>query len=49
MKIGKNLNFDGYVAFLCKKAGTELVLLARLSKFMSLKQKQIVMKIFVES
>ena len=41
MKIGKNLNFDGYVAFLCKKAGTELVLLARLSKFMSLKQSKL--------
>ena len=44
-----NLNFDDHVISLCKKAGRKLALLARLSKFMSFKQKRILMKIFFES
>ena len=49
MEIGRNLNFDDHVISLCKKAVRELAVLARLSKFMSFKQKRILMKTFVES
>ena len=34
---------------ICKKAGRKLAVMARLSKFMSFKQKRILMKTFVES
>ena len=49
IEIGKNLNFDDHVISLCKKVGRKLAVLARLSKFMSFKQKRILMKTFVES
>ena len=49
MEIGRNLNFDGHVFSLRQKAGRKLVVLARLSKFTSFKQKRILMKTFVES
>ena len=49
MEISRNRNFDDHVISLCKKTGRKLAVLARLSKFMSLKQKQILMKTFVES
>ena len=49
MEIGRNLNFDGHVFSLRHKAGRKLVVLARLSKFTSFKQKRILMKTFVES
>ena len=49
MKLGRNLDFDNYVFSLCKKAGRKLALLERSSKFMIFKQKQILMKSFVES
>ena len=49
IEIGINLNFDDHVISLCKKAGTKLAVLARLSKLMSLKKKRILMKTFVES
>ena len=49
IEIGRNLNFDDHVISLCEKAGRKLVVLARLSKFMSFKQKRILMKTFVES
>ena len=49
MEIGRNLNFDDHLISLCKKAGRKLAVLARLSKFMSFRQKRILMKIFVES
>ena len=39
MKRGRNLNFDDHMISLCKKAGRKLAVLARLSKFMSFKQK----------
>ena len=45
----RSLNFDDHVISLCKKAGKELAVLARLSKFMSFNHKQILMKTFVES
>ena len=48
-EIGRNLNFDDHVISLCKRAGRKLAVLARLSKFMSFKQKRILMKTFVES
>ena len=38
IEIRKNLNFDDHVIPLCKKAGIKLAVLARLSKFMSLKK-----------
>ena len=49
IEIGRNLNFDDHVVSLCKKAGRKLAVLARLSKFMSFKQKRILMTISVES
>ena len=49
MEIGKNHNFDNYVIPLCKKAERKLAVFARLPKFMSLKQKRILMKTFAES
>ena len=49
METGRNLNFDGHVISPCKKVGRKLAMLARLSKFMSFKQKRILMKTFVES
>ena len=49
IEIGRNLNFDDHVISLCKKMGRKLAVLARLSKFMSFKQKGILMKTFVES
>ena len=49
IEIGRSLNFDDYVISLCKKAGRKLAVLARLSKFMSFKQKRILMKTFVGS
>ena len=49
IEIGINLNFDDHVISLCKKAGTKLAVLARLSKLMSFKKKRILMKTFVES
>ena len=49
MEIRRNLNFEDHVISPCKKAGRKLVVLARLSKFMSFKQKRMLMKTFVES
>ena len=49
IEIGRNLNFDNHVVSLCKKAGRKLAVLARLFKFMSFKQKRILMKAFFES
>ena len=49
IEIEKNLNFDDHVFSLWKRARRKLAVLAKLSKFMSFKQKQILMKTFVES
>ena len=49
MEIEQNLNFDDHVFSLWKKARRKLAVLAKLSKFTSFKQKQILMKTFVES
>ena len=46
IEIERNINFDDHMISLCKKAGRKLEMLARLSKFMSFKQKRILMKKF---
>ena len=43
------LNFDGYLILLCKKAGTKLSALVRLANFLSLEQRKLLMKSFIES
>ena len=48
VEIDSNLNFDLYVSSLCKKTGKKLPVLARLSNFMSLNQRQTLMKMFIE-
>ena len=40
IEIEKNLNFDDHVISLCKRAGRKLAVLARLSKFMSLRKSE---------
>ena len=45
----RNLNFNEYVSSLCKKVGKKLSLLARLSNVMSIKQRRVLMKSFIES
>ena len=47
--IGRNLDLDDYMTLLWRKAGRKLAVFERLEKFKSLKQKQILMKTFVES
>ena len=47
--IDRNLNFNEYVSSLCTKAGKKLSALARLSHFLSLKQRRILMKSFIEA
>ena len=45
----RNLNFNEQVSSLCRKAGNKLSVLARLSNFMSFKQRRILLKTFIES
>ena len=49
VEINSRLNFNLYVSSLCEKAGKMLSVLARLSSFISLNQRQILMKTFIES
>ena len=49
LKIDHQLNFDGYLISLCKKAGKKLSALARLENFLSLEQRKLLMKSFIES
>ena len=49
MELRRNLNFDDHVISLCKKAQRKLAVLATLFRFMSFKQKRILLKAFVES
>ena len=42
------LDFDLYVLSLCKKLGKRLSILARLTNFMSLNQRQTLMKAFIK-
>ena len=48
MQIDWNLNFNEYVP-LCKKAGKKLLVLSRLSHFISIKQRRVLIKSFIES
>ena len=41
IEIGRNLNFDDYASSLCRRSKIKLAVIARLSKFMSLKRKWI--------
>ena len=49
LDIDRNLNFNEHVSSLCRKAGNKLSVLARLSNFMSFKQRRILLKTFIES
>ena len=44
-----DLSFDGYVSSLCRKTGKKLSALARLSHYMSLKPRRLLMKSFTEA
>ena len=47
--IGRDLRFDGYVSSLRRKAGKKLSALTRLSHYMNLKQRSVLMKFFIEA
>ena len=47
--IDRDLRFDGYVSKLCRKTGQKRSALARLSHYMSLKQRWVLMKSFIEA
>ena len=49
VEIDRTLNFDEHVKSLCKNAGRKLSVLSRLSNYMNVKQKKILMKSFFES
>ena len=49
IEIGRDLNFEDHVISIRKKPGKKLAALARLFKFTSFKQKQIILKTSVES
>ena len=48
LDIDRNTNFNEHVSSLCRKAGKELSVLARLSNFVSVKQRRILLKTFIE-
>ena len=47
--IDRTLSFDKHVSNLCKKAGRKLSVLARLSSYMTLTQRRVLMKSFTEA
>ena len=47
--IDRTLCFDEHVSNLCKKAGRKLSVLARLSSYMTLTQRRVVLKSFIEA
>ena len=49
LQIDRNLIFNEFVSSLCKKAGKKLSVLPRLTNFMSIKQRRVLMKSFIES
>ena len=49
LDIDRIVNFNEHVSSLCRKAGNKLSVLARLSNFMSFKQRRILLKTFIES
>ena len=44
--ISRQLNFDGYLILLCKKAGKKLSALARLANMINLEQRKLLMKFY---
>ena len=49
VNIDRNLKFNHYISKQCKKAGRKLSALTRISKFMSLKCRRILVKSFIQS
>ena len=49
LNIDRNLNFNEHLSSLCRKVGNKLSVLARLSNFMSFKQRGVLLKTFIES
>ena len=49
LDIDRNLIFNEHAPSSCRKAGNKLSVLARLSNFLSLKQRRILLKTFIES
>ena len=47
--IDKKLNFSEHVSNLCQKASMKLHALSRVSKYMSMSKRRIIMKAFIES
>ena len=47
--IDRDLSFDRYVSSLCRKAGIKLSALARLSHYMNLKYRTVLLKSFIEA
>ena len=47
--IDKDLKFDDHVNNFCKKACQKLNALARLSPYMNVEKRRIIMKVFIES
>ena len=47
--IDRQLNFDEYLISLCKKTGKNLSALARLTNFLILEQRKLLMKSFIET
>ena len=49
LHIDRTLSFDEHVSNLCKKAGRKLSVLARLSSYMALTQRRVLMKSIIEA
>ena len=49
LDIDRNLNFNEHVSSLCRKVGNKQSVIARLSNFMSFKQRRILLQTFIES
>ena len=49
INLDSELKFEDHVNFMCKKASQKLYTLARVARFMDLKQRRNIMKAFVES
>ena len=49
LHIDRTLSFDEHVSNLCKKAGRKLPVLARLSSYMALTQRRVLMKSIIEA
>lgn len=49
VEIDRNLTFDKYVSALCNKAEQKVSVLARLSNYISTKQRSIMLKAFIEA